>query len=174
MPLRKGKSRKVVSQNIREMVQAGHPQAQAVAAALHNADQSKGKRTMAKHHEKQHHKLSGHGHHGNEKHGDAVMSGDTGMSPRKAMGHGMGEGGGNFGVKPFSEGAQMAAGMHPDAAMKTGAKPHLEDHERGIGKAIHHAKDHFPAQAAPDHGPHHPGGHMRKEHGMMHDHGGKV
>lgn len=33
MPLKKGTSDKVVSQNIREMRKAGHPQDQAVAAA---------------------------------------------------------------------------------------------------------------------------------------------
>lgn len=43
MPLLPGKSRKVVSQNIHEMVASGHPQAQAVAAALHNAHPRGGK-----------------------------------------------------------------------------------------------------------------------------------
>lgn len=41
MPLHKGKSKKVVSENIKEMVQAGHPQKQAVAAALNTARKSK-------------------------------------------------------------------------------------------------------------------------------------
>ncbi len=40
MPLAKGKSKKVVSQNIKEMVKAGHPQKQAVAAALNQARKS--------------------------------------------------------------------------------------------------------------------------------------
>lgn len=47
MPLDKGKSRKVISSNIREMVDAGHPQRQAVAAALRTAGvpkKRKGKR----------------------------------------------------------------------------------------------------------------------------------
>jgi hypothetical protein len=39
MPLHPGKSRKVISENIHEMVASGHPQRQAVAAALHNADE---------------------------------------------------------------------------------------------------------------------------------------
>ncbi len=37
MPLTPGKSRSVISSNIREMIHAGHPQAQAVAAALSTA-----------------------------------------------------------------------------------------------------------------------------------------
>ena len=40
MPLSKGKSRAVISQNIREMIAAGHPQDQAVAAALSTARKS--------------------------------------------------------------------------------------------------------------------------------------
>lgn len=37
MPLKHGSSDKVVSENIKEMVAAGHPQKQAVAAALEMA-----------------------------------------------------------------------------------------------------------------------------------------
>ena len=46
MPLKKGKSPKVVSANIREMVKAGHSQDQAVAAAMRMKRQSakKGKK----------------------------------------------------------------------------------------------------------------------------------
>jgi hypothetical protein len=42
MPLKSGKSDKVVSENIREMVKAGHPQKQAVAAAYNKAGRSRG------------------------------------------------------------------------------------------------------------------------------------
>jgi len=40
MPLKKGKSKKVISSNIKEMVKAGHPQKQAVAASLANTKKS--------------------------------------------------------------------------------------------------------------------------------------
>jgi len=43
MPLKKGKSKAVVSSNIKEMVASGHPQKQAVAAALNQARKSKKK-----------------------------------------------------------------------------------------------------------------------------------
>jgi type IV secretory pathway VirB6-like protein len=44
MPLASGKSNKVISSNIEEMVKAGHPQAQAVAASLNKAGKSKRRR----------------------------------------------------------------------------------------------------------------------------------
>ena len=37
MPLKEGKSKQVISSNIIEMVRAGHPQKQAIAAALSKA-----------------------------------------------------------------------------------------------------------------------------------------
>lgn len=37
MPLAKGKSKAIISENISEMVRAGHPQDQAIAAALNTA-----------------------------------------------------------------------------------------------------------------------------------------
>jgi len=47
MPLKKGSSQKVVSENIMEMMHSGHPQKQAIAASLseaRKADPSKFKR----------------------------------------------------------------------------------------------------------------------------------
>ena len=40
MPLAKGKSKKVMKENIAEMVSSGHPVKQAVAAAYHEARKS--------------------------------------------------------------------------------------------------------------------------------------
>jgi hypothetical protein len=106
-----------------------------------------------------HHNLSSHGHISNE---GGVMAGGKGMSPRKAMASGMTSDGGSFGVKNYAS-EHGSPETHPDAKAMTGAKPALEDHERGIGDSIHHAKNHFPAQASPDHGPTHPGGHGMHE-----------
>jgi hypothetical protein len=40
MPLHKGKSKKVIGENIREMEASGHPKKQAIAAALNQARKS--------------------------------------------------------------------------------------------------------------------------------------
>lgn len=40
MPLEKGKSRKVIGHNIKEMEESGHPRRQAIAAALSEARKS--------------------------------------------------------------------------------------------------------------------------------------
>lgn len=43
-PLRKGRSQKVISENISEMIKAGHPRDQAIAAAMSNAGKSRKKK----------------------------------------------------------------------------------------------------------------------------------
>ena len=48
MPLKKGKSKKVVSENISELKKSGKPQAQAVAIALSEAGKSKKKKSKKK------------------------------------------------------------------------------------------------------------------------------
>lgn len=44
MPLKKGSSKKVISENIKELMHSGRPQKQAIAIAMHNAGKSKGGR----------------------------------------------------------------------------------------------------------------------------------
>ena len=48
MPLKSGKSKKVISQNISEMVHAGYPQKQAIAASLNKAGKSNAKKKRKK------------------------------------------------------------------------------------------------------------------------------
>jgi hypothetical protein len=44
MPLKPGKSKAIISYNVGEMIKAGHPKKQAVAAAYSNARKSKKKK----------------------------------------------------------------------------------------------------------------------------------
>jgi hypothetical protein len=58
MPLHKGKSKAVISENIAEMRESGHPEAQAVAASLNEARESGAhipkKHTSSHHRHKEH------------------------------------------------------------------------------------------------------------------------
>jgi len=55
MPLKPGKSDKVVSRNISEMIEAGYPQKQAIAAAMNKAGRSKARQTLGKKRKKRKH-----------------------------------------------------------------------------------------------------------------------
>lgn len=48
MPLKKGRSRKVISSNIRELMHSGRPQKQAVAIAMSEAGMSRKKNASSK------------------------------------------------------------------------------------------------------------------------------
>lgn len=48
MPLKKGTSKKIISQNIKKMMDEGYPQRQAVAASLNSAGKGKQRRKKAK------------------------------------------------------------------------------------------------------------------------------
>lgn len=140
MPLKAGKSRTVIASNVREMQAAGHSHAQSVAASLRNAGVKRKDPPM-----KAKSSMTG-------------MDGGKGMSPRKAMASGLTSGGGNFGADLFHE-MNGGSGVHPDHAAHTGMDGAMDDGERATPPGIHHTKGHLPAQAAPRHGPHHPGNH---------------
>ena len=58
MPLKKGKSKEVVSQNISELMHSGRPQKQAVAIAMSEAGLSKPKKILKRKKKISHYKMS--------------------------------------------------------------------------------------------------------------------
>lgn len=54
MPLKSGSSNAIISSNIRELVNAGHPQRQAVAIAERKAHEPKGRKKKGLHHAVRH------------------------------------------------------------------------------------------------------------------------
>lgn len=48
MPLKKGKSNKIVSENVKELINSGRPNKQAIAIALSEAGRSKKKKSKKK------------------------------------------------------------------------------------------------------------------------------
>ena len=91
-----------------------------------------------------------------------------GMSPRKAMAsghdfHDANTGGGNFGAQSFASVQGGHNNVHPDHTARTGHKGAMADGDRAIGHSLHHTRHHHPAQAAPDHGPHHVDGYRHHD-----------
>lgn len=81
---------------------------------------------------------------------DMYDTAKSGMSPRKTL---AATGSGDFGV-----GKMGVDKMHPDAKMDIGRKGAMADSERAAKPNIGSGKGMMSAQAAPDHGPHDPGG----------------
>jgi len=149
MPLEHGTSNKTRSANIREMVKAGHPVAQAAAAAYRQQRSDKAKTS---HRRSKMPESAGHapGH---------EVGGEGGAVRQR---HRMGEGGGamtgeNFGVGPIpgthithNQGAHMPH----DGVM-------LHDHHRANPPMLHQGDDAMHATAHSHHGPHH---HSHKHH----------
>ena len=58
MPLQSGKSNKVISSNISELIHSGRPQAQAVAIAMSKAGKSRKKKSHDKNYSSEHVKMA--------------------------------------------------------------------------------------------------------------------
>jgi|TARA_R110000824_G_scaffold291196_1_gene479722 uncharacterized protein YoaH (UPF0181 family) len=48
MPLKRGSSDQVISENIRRLMDEGYPQSQAIAIAMRNADKRRGKKDTSR------------------------------------------------------------------------------------------------------------------------------
>lgn len=78
------------------------------------------------------------------------------MAMGKAI-EGQGAGAGDFGVKPSGDPMRRVQHMDDHQTGSTADSAHLADHERGARHPISTGANRHPAQAQPDHGPHHMG-----------------
>lgn len=144
MPLEHGTSNKVRQRNIKEMIAAGHPPVQSVAAAYREQRQDRAK---ASHRSRKMPESAAHapGH---------EISGEGGsVRQRHRMGEGGSPMGGNFGIDNFHTANKAGGQSHGAHVAHDGMV--LADHERAGPPALHQGAHMMHATAHSHHGPHH-------------------